>query len=157
MYKNVMKNHLLRSKRNSHVAKFKDKGLEHEGLMDRVFHDVTTMGNEAIFPGEGIEEIAERSGESDGMRGHGGSFPQSQEQYQTPVGKGKDPIGQTSIVGGSYSLRKRKFSDAQEAMSASFAESIDYFKSTPSIVINRSGTWGIDNAIQKLDTFPSLF
>ncbi|XP_058197505.1 uncharacterized protein LOC131313267 isoform X2 [Rhododendron vialii] len=154
MYKKVLKNHLLRSKRNSHVAKFRDQGLEHEGLMNRVFHDITAMGNEAIFPGEGIEEIGEGSGDSEGMRVEGGSFPQSQEQYQTPVGKGKDPIGQTSTVGGSYSSRKRKFSDAHEAMSASLAESVDRFKSTPSIVINQFGIWGIHNAIRKLDTLP---
>ncbi|KAG5546935.1 hypothetical protein RHGRI_012840 [Rhododendron griersonianum] len=140
--------------RNNHVAKFRDQGLEHEDLMDGVFRNVTAMGNDAIFPCEGIEEITEGSGESNGMRVHGGSFPQSREQYQTPVGKGKDPTRQTSTVGGSYSSRKHKFSDAHEAMSASFAESVDCFKSTPSIVINQSGKWGIDNAIEKLDTLP---
>ncbi|KAF7130231.1 hypothetical protein RHSIM_Rhsim10G0025100 [Rhododendron simsii] len=113
-----------------HVAQFRDRGLEQEGLIDRVFRDVTGMENEAIFPGEGIEEIAEGFGESDGMSlKHGGSFPQSQEQYQTPVGKGKDPTGQTSTVGRSYSSQKRKFFDAYDAMSASFAESVDRFKS----------------------------
>ncbi|KAG5563849.1 hypothetical protein RHGRI_000145 [Rhododendron griersonianum] len=140
--------------RNSHVAKFRDRGLEHEGLMGRVFRDITAMGNEAIFPGEGIEEIGEGSGDSEGMHVEGGSVPQSQEQYQTSVSKGKRPIGQTSTVGGSKSSCKRKFTDVHEAMSATFAESIDRFKSTPSIVINRSGAWGIENAIRKLDTLP---
>ncbi|KAF7145875.1 hypothetical protein RHSIM_Rhsim04G0151200 [Rhododendron simsii] len=154
MYKKVLKNQLLKKERNSHVAKFRDRGLEHEGLMGRVFRDITSMGNEAVFPGEGIEEIGEGSGDPKGMHVEDGSVPQSQEQYITPVGKGKQPVGQTSIVGGSYSSHKRKFSDAHEAMFASFAESVDCFKSTPSIVINPSGHWGIENAIRKLDTLP---
>ncbi|KAF7147996.1 hypothetical protein RHSIM_Rhsim03G0199200 [Rhododendron simsii] len=62
--------------------------------MDRVFCDVTGMENEAIFPGEGIEEIAEGSGEADGMSlKHGGSFPQSQEQYQTPSARVNIQLG----------------------------------------------------------------
>ncbi|KAG5524228.1 hypothetical protein RHGRI_031034 [Rhododendron griersonianum] len=140
--------------RNKDVAKFKEQGLEHEELMDRVFCDVTAMGNDVIFLGEGLEKIGEGSNESNGMRVHGESFSQSQDRYQTPVGKGKGPIGQTSIVGGSYSSWKRKFSETHEAIFASFAESVDRFKATLSIVINRYGKWGIDDAIEKLDTLP---
>ncbi|KAF7150643.1 hypothetical protein RHSIM_Rhsim02G0172700 [Rhododendron simsii] len=113
--------------RNNHVAKFRDQGLEHKELMDHVYHDVTAMGNDYIFPGEGIEEITEGSDELDGTRVHGGNGKDHGD-------KGKDPIGRTSIVGGSYSLRKHKLSNAQEAIFASFAESVDRFKSTPKAI-----------------------
>lgn len=86
--------------------------------MDRVFRDVTTMGNDAIFLGEGLEKIGEGSDESNGMCVHGESFSQSQDRYQTPIGKGKGQVGKTPIVGegriprGSVSLARpmRQFS-----------------------------------------------
>ncbi|XP_058202269.1 L10-interacting MYB domain-containing protein-like isoform X1 [Rhododendron vialii] len=63
---------------NKDVAKFKEQGLEHEDLMERVFGDVATMGNNAIFPGDGLSDIeSEGSDESDGLRVRGDTISAS--------------------------------------------------------------------------------
>lgn len=63
------------------MAKFKEQGLEHEDLMERVFGDVATMGNNAIFPGDGLSDIeSEGSDESDGLRARGDTISTSVAQ-----------------------------------------------------------------------------
>ncbi|KAG5556662.1 hypothetical protein RHGRI_007062 [Rhododendron griersonianum] len=50
--------------------------------MDRVFRDVTAMGNDAMFPGDCIDDIAEGSDELDGPHGLYESLRQSQNFNQ---------------------------------------------------------------------------
>ncbi|KAG5531999.1 hypothetical protein RHGRI_026574 [Rhododendron griersonianum] len=157
MYKTVLKKSLLESKRNSNVAKFKDKGLEHEELMGCVFRDVTAMGNDAMFPGDGINEIGEGSDESDGPGGLHRPVRQSDDfnNTTTPVSrKGKQPVGEMSKLGSGSSAQKRKFNETSDYESGSIAQSLDRFKSTPSIIINRSGRRGIDDCVKKIKTLP---
>lgn len=149
---------LPNKKRNSNVAKFKDKGLGHEELMDRVFRDVTAMGNDAMFPGDGIDDvIAEGFDESDGPPGLHGSVPHADEfnETTTPVSrKGKQPVGQTSKLGSGFGAQKRKFTETSDYDSGSIAQSLDHFKVTPRIIINRSGRWGVDDCVRKIKTLP---
>ncbi|KAE9460315.1 hypothetical protein C3L33_07788, partial [Rhododendron williamsianum] len=143
--------------RNSNIAKFKDKGLEHEELMGYVFRDVTAMGNDAMFLGDGINEIGEGSDESDGPGGLHRPVRQSDDfnNTTTPVSrKGKQPVGEMSKLGSRSSAQKRKFNETSDYESGSIAQSLNRFKSTPSIIINRSGRWGIDDCVKKIKTLP---
>ncbi|XP_058205069.1 L10-interacting MYB domain-containing protein-like [Rhododendron vialii] len=142
--------------RNSNVAKFKENGLEHEELMARVFRDVTAMGNEAMFLGDGIDDIAEGSDESDGPRDLHGSVPHADDLNETtPVSrKGKQTVGQTSKLGSGSGGQKRKFTETSDYDSGSIAQSLDRFKLTPSILINRPGRWGVDDCVKKIKTLP---
>ncbi|KAG5554046.1 hypothetical protein RHGRI_011796 [Rhododendron griersonianum] len=73
----------------------------------------------------------------------------------TPVSrKGKQPVGETSKLGSGSSAQKRKFNETSDYDSGSIAQSIDHFKLTPSIIINRSGRWGIDDCVKKIKTLP---
>ncbi|XP_058228351.1 uncharacterized protein LOC131336499 isoform X1 [Rhododendron vialii] len=157
MYKIVLKKSLPKRKRNSNVAKFEEKGLEHEQLMDRVFRDVTAMGKDAMFPGDGIDDIAEGSDESDGPRGLHGSVPQADDYNKLRHGlveRANKIVGQTSKLGSGSSARKRKFNETSDYDSGSIAQSLDRFKLTPSIMINRSGRWGVDDCVKKIKTLP---
>ncbi|KAF7125086.1 hypothetical protein RHSIM_Rhsim12G0127300 [Rhododendron simsii] len=143
--------------RNSNVAKFKDKGLKHEELMDRVFRDVTCMGNEAMFPGDSADNVAEGSDESNGPPGRDGSVPHANESNETttPVSrKGKQPVGQTSKLGSGSGAQKRKFTETSDYDSGSIAHSLDRFKLTPSIIIKRPGRWGVDDCVKRIKTLP---
>lgn len=56
-------------KRNKHIAKFQNGPLEHEGLMDGVFHDViVTDAHAYISPitDERMDEIGSQELQSDG-------------------------------------------------------------------------------------------
>ncbi|XP_058216577.1 L10-interacting MYB domain-containing protein-like [Rhododendron vialii] len=143
--------------RNSNVAKFKEKGLEHEELMARVFRDVTAMGNEAMFPGDGIDDIAEGFDESDGPRDLHGSVPHADDlnEITTPVSrKGKQTVAQMSKLGSGSGVQKRKFTETSDYDSGSIVQSLDHFKLTPSILINRPGRWGVDDCVKKIKTLP---
>lgn len=125
--------------------------------MDRVFRDVTAMGNDAMFPGDGIDDIAEGSDESDELRDLHGSVPHADDfnETTTPVSrKGKQTVGQTSKLGSGSGAQKRKFTETSDYESGSIAQSLDHFKLTPSIIINRLGRWGVDDCVKKIKTLP---
>lgn len=127
--------------RNKDVAKFKEQGLEHENLMERVFGDVTAMGmgKNAIFPGEGLSAMGKHA-----------YFP----------GQGLPAMGKNVIFPGEGLSDIESDSEGSEEsdgrhvrgdpISASIAQLIDSLKSQPKIVINRQGKWGVDDAIKKL-------
>ncbi|KAH7857672.1 hypothetical protein Vadar_015233 [Vaccinium darrowii] len=101
--------------RRKEAAKFKNAGLEHKDLMERVFRDVTAMGEGAYIPRTWQERMEDVHSEDSWELESFESNPLGMEDpFQTPNKRYKSGGGGTSMPMGSASHRSTRKSSASE-------------------------------------------
>ncbi|KAH7848120.1 hypothetical protein Vadar_034029 [Vaccinium darrowii] len=133
--------------RNKNVAKFKEAGLEHADLMERVFRDVTATGDGAYVPRSRQEQMAEI--ESD-------SSHELQSDSQDPFSPASAKrLKSGGNVGGSGSQSyKSRVAATTAAMSESINELIQTVKSSEHRVVTHDA--GRDLHIETIKVLSSL-
>ncbi|KAH7841458.1 hypothetical protein Vadar_030147 [Vaccinium darrowii] len=102
--------------RRKEAAKFKNAGLEHKDLMERVFRDVTAMGEGAYIPRTWHERMEDvRSEDSRELESDGSNSIGMEDPFQTPNKRLKSGGGGTSMPMGSASHRSTRKSSASKA------------------------------------------
>ncbi|KAH7866946.1 hypothetical protein Vadar_027033 [Vaccinium darrowii] len=140
--------------RNKLAAKFKDAGLEHADLMERVFRDVTATGAGAYVPQSRQERMAEvESDNSHDLHSDGTNAVHSPEQFGPAIAK---RLKSDSVAGGSGTqLYKSRVAASTTAMSESINELIQTVKTTEHRVVTHDAGRDLHiEAIKKLSSLP---
>ncbi|KAH7849302.1 hypothetical protein Vadar_015974 [Vaccinium darrowii] len=140
--------------RNKLAAKFKDAGLEHADLMERVFRNVTATGAGAYVPRSRQERMAEvESDNSHDLHSDGTNPVHSPEQFGPVVAK---RLKSDSVAGGSGTQSyKSRVAASTAAMSESINELIQTVKTTEHRVVTHDAGRDLHiEAIKKLSSLP---
>ncbi|KAH7840476.1 hypothetical protein Vadar_017463 [Vaccinium darrowii] len=138
--------------RRKEAAKFREAGLEHRDLMERVFRNVTAMGEGAYIPRtrqQQMEDVAVE--ESQELESEGTNPLVMEDPFQTPMKRYKSGGGGTSMPSGTGSHGStRKSSASKVDLSGSINELLEHVKQDTEEVEKGQGT----EAIRRVKALP---